>query len=166
MKRGRVYLLVSSLGCPLGWPPDVFGYLPPWRKVQRQTICSDSIQSRSAKYLLWKARASRSKRVRSFLICLFLFLEASLMLARTVHFYGAAFDLPRTFFLFLQHVFIRNIPNFFCCCTLLRAHFKKHIRCCFWDVFSQTQCSNCAEETWNGHVFDVDKPVINIIRDI
>ena len=35
------------------------------------------------------------------------------MLVRTAHFSGAAFDLPRTFFLFLQHVFIRNIPNFF-----------------------------------------------------
>ena len=36
------------------------------------------------------------------------------MLARAVPFFiGAAFDLPITFFLFLQHVFIRNIPNFF-----------------------------------------------------
>ena len=38
--------------CSLGWPPDFFGYLPLWQKIQRQTIFSDSIQSRSAKYLL------------------------------------------------------------------------------------------------------------------
>ena len=30
-------------------------------------------------------------------------------------FYNAAFDLPSIFFLFLQHVFIRNISNFFRC---------------------------------------------------
>ena len=35
------------------------------------------------------------------------------MLAHTVRFYGAAIDLPNTFFLFLQHVFFRNIPNYF-----------------------------------------------------
>ena len=77
--------------------------------------CSDSIKSRSEKYLLWKARTSRSKCVRSFLICLFSFLTTHFKLARTVQFYDAAFDLPSSLFLFLQHVFIRNIPNLFRC---------------------------------------------------
>ena len=48
-------------------------------QVQRQTVCSDSIQSLSAKYLLWKARTSG---------------------ANVYIFIGAAFDLPSTFLCF------------------------------------------------------------------
>ena len=42
--------------------------------------------SRSEKYLLWNARTSWSKRVRSFLIRLFSFLTDPFIVARTVHF--------------------------------------------------------------------------------
>ena len=100
-RRGGEYTSWWSFiwNAPRLWPDVVVTFMT-------ETICSDSIKSRSEKYLLWKARTSWSKRIRSFLIRLFSFLTAPFMLARTVRFYDAAFDLPNTFFLFLQHVFI------------------------------------------------------------
>ena len=93
--------MVSSLGCPLGWPPDVFGYLPLWEKVQRQTICSDSIQARGEKYLLWKARTSEGKRVRSSIFSLFSFFNSPFLCWHVPYiFYCATSDLPTTFFCF------------------------------------------------------------------
>ena len=44
-------------------------------RVQSQIFCSDSIKSRSEKYLLWKARTFWSKHVWSFLILIFSFLS-------------------------------------------------------------------------------------------
>ena len=75
--RERVYTCWSS-GCYIhpGWSSDVFE--PLWRKVQRQAICSDSLQSRNAKYLLWKARTSGANLFGHFLFIYFLFLKSLL----------------------------------------------------------------------------------------
>ena len=51
-----------SLECPPGVRQML--RLPLWPRVQRQTICSGSIKSRSEKFLLWDACTSWSKRVR------------------------------------------------------------------------------------------------------
>ena len=80
---------------------------------QKQTIRFDFIQFWSAKSLLWKARTSWSKRVWSFLTRLFSHFKSL--------FYGGTYRtflliFPAHFFLFLQHVFTRNIPDFFWCC--------------------------------------------------
>ena len=95
----RRWYRYSFLGCPFGGPPDVFGYSLLWRKVQRQVICSDSIQSRSATYLLCKTRTSGANAFGHFLFVYFLFLKASLFYTGTYRtfFIGTAFDLPSTF---------------------------------------------------------------------
>ena len=98
-ERERVYTLVIGVLCPL---PVVVRCLriQLWRKVQRQTICSDSTQSRSAKYLFCKARTSGANVFDLMFFVYFLFLKAPFMLSLTVHFYWHRFCLPSTFFCF------------------------------------------------------------------
>ena len=67
-----VYLLVIEILCPPQMVVRCFR-IPLWRKVQRQTICSNSIQSRSAKYLLWPARTSGANVFGHFLFVYFLY---------------------------------------------------------------------------------------------
>ena len=59
---------IISLECPPGCRQMFSVPLRP--RVQKQTICSGRIKSRREKYLLCKARTSRCKRVRTFLIIL------------------------------------------------------------------------------------------------
>ena len=114
-EREGVYLLVTfSVLCPLGWSSDVFGYLPLWRKVQRDhlfrfhTIPKWEVPLVEGTYF-W------SNVFGHLLLVYFLFLTAPFMLSRTVHFVTPFLIFQAHFFLFLQHVFIRNLPNFLWC---------------------------------------------------
>ena len=113
--REDVYLVVIGMLCPPRVVVRCFR-IPLWRKVQRHTICSDSIQSLSAKYLLWKTRTSWSKRVPSFLFRLPSFSTAPFYAVTYRTICEAAFDPSSTFFLFLQNLLFVTFRTFFWCC--------------------------------------------------
>ena len=75
-------------------------------------ICSDSIKSwlfPEVKSSFWGTHVLPGANVSGhFLFVYFLSLTDPFMLARTVHFYDAAFDLPNTFFLFLNTCLFRT----------------------------------------------------------
>ena len=109
--REGVYLLVIWVLCSTPRVAVRYFRVPLWRKVQRQTICSDSIQFWSAKYLLWKAGTSGVNVLGHFLFVYFLFFKASFMLT---HFLLAPFLIfPVHFFCFCNTcIFVKFRTSF------------------------------------------------------
>ena len=96
--RDGVYLVVIGVLCPPRVDVRCFP-IQLWRKIQRQTICSDSIQFRNAKYLLRKARTSGAN-VSNHLFFVYFFHSPFLCWHIPYIFIGAAYDLPIRFFYF------------------------------------------------------------------
>ena len=98
--RERLYTYWSS-GCYVhpGWSSDVFGYRYGGMFKNRPSLpipCNPEVRSTFCE----RHALPGANVFGHFLFVYFLFLIAPFMLARTVHFYGPAFDLPSTFFYF------------------------------------------------------------------